>query len=72
MTKNEIRHVLALMSEWLHEASILVFVVGIFDHTFNNTDTKLLQAGKFLTFSGLSLMMFGYAVQLKLKEKKLT
>jgi hypothetical protein len=71
VTKDETRHLLALMSEWLNEASILVAVFGIFDHTFSKTDAASLQVGKALTFIGLSLMMFGYAVQLKIMEKKL-
>jgi hypothetical protein len=71
VTKNEARHMCGLMSEWLNEASILLFVFGILDHTFSRTDTLLFQVGKFLGFIGASIALFGRAVKVKLAESKI-
>jgi hypothetical protein len=71
VTKRDTRHLLALMSEWFNEASILVAVFGILDHTFSKDEVMWLQLAKAFAFIILALLMFGFAAILRLMEKSL-
>ncbi|MGC2741833.1 MAG: hypothetical protein WA672_01505 [Candidatus Angelobacter sp.] len=71
MTKQDTRHLLALMSEWFNVASILVAVFGILVHTFSKDEVMWLQVAKGVAFIILAMLMFGFAAILRLMEKSL-
>ena len=71
MTKEQARDTVGVMSGWFKEISVLVFVTGIFDRIFVKTDPLLLQLWRLCAFVGVSCILLGVAVWLRIKETKL-